>query len=120
MAIKFELGVLHYERDEYKEAIQLFQKSQANPNTRIKALHYLGRCFLQRGILDLAIRPIQTAIKEKEIFDEQRKDLTYDLGLIYDKMGKSEEAIEQFKQVYEVDIDYKDVSDRVDDYYANQ
>jgi tetratricopeptide (TPR) repeat protein len=120
LTIKFELGVLHYERAAYKEAIQLFQKSQANPNIRIKALHYLGRCFLQRGILDLAIRPIQTAIKEKEIFDEQRKDLTYDLGLIYDKMDKPEEAIEQFKQVYEVDIDYKDVSDRVDDYYANQ
>ena len=119
LAIKFELGVLHYEREEYKEAIQLFQKSQANPHIRIKALHYLGRCFLKRGILDLAIRPIQNAISEKEIFDEQRKDLIYDLGLIYDKMGKSEEAIEQFKQIYEVDIDYKDVSDKVDHYYAN-
>ncbi len=120
LAIKFELGVLHYERGEYKEAIQLFQKSQANPHIRIKALHYLGRCFLQRGILDLAIRPIQNAIKEKEIFDEQRKDLTYDLGLIYEKMSKPEEAIEQFKQIYEVDIDYKDVSDKVDAYYAKQ
>lgn len=119
LAIKFELGVLHYERAEYKEAIKLFQKAQANPHIRINALHYLGRCFLQRGILDLAIRPIQNAINEKEVFDEQRKDLTYDLGLIYEKMNKPEEAIEQFKQIYEVDIDYKDVSDKVDDYYAN-
>ena len=119
LGIKFELGVLHYERAEYKEAIQLFQKSQANPHIRINALHYLGRCFLQRGILDLAIRPIQNAINEKEIFDEQRKGLTYDLGLIYEKMNKPEEAIEQFKQIYEVDIDYKDVSDKVDAYYAN-
>lgn len=119
LAIKFELGVLHYERAEYKEAIQLFQKSQANPHIRINALHYLGRCFLQRGILDLAIRPIQNAINEKEIFDEQRKDLTYDLGLIYEKMNKPEEAIEQYKQIYEVDIDFKDVSDKVDAYYAN-
>ena len=119
LAIKFELGVLHYEREEYKEAIQLFQKAQANPHIRIKALHHLGRCFMQRGILDLSVRPIQTAIGEKEVFDEQRKDLTYDLGLIYEKMGKPEEAIEQFKLIYEVDIDYKDVSDRVDNYYAN-
>lgn len=119
LALKFELGVLHYQRAEYKEAIQLFQKSQANPHIRINALHYLGRCFLQRGILDLAIRPIQNAIKEKELFDEQRKDLTYDLGLIYEKMNKPEDAIEQFKQIYEVDIDYKDVSDKVDAYYAN-
>lgn len=119
LAIKFELGVLYYEREQYKEAIQLFQKAQANPHIRIKALHHLGRCFLQRGILDLAVRPIQTAIGEKEIFDEQHKDLIYDLGLIYEKMGKPEEAIEQFKLIYEVDIDYKDVSDRVDNYYAN-
>jgi tetratricopeptide (TPR) repeat protein len=119
LAIKFELGVLHYEREEYREAIQLFQKAQANPHIRIKALHHLGRCFLKRGILDLAIRPIQTAIGEKEIFDDQRKDLLYDLGLIYEKMGKPEESIEQFKLIYEVDIDYKDVSDRVDHYYAN-
>ncbi|MDB4718734.1 hypothetical protein OAG11_07680, partial [Verrucomicrobia bacterium] len=119
LAIKFELGVMHYERAEYKEAIKLFQKSQANPHIRIRALHYLGRCFLQRGIFDLAIRPIQNAINEKEAFDEQRKDLAYDLALIYEKMNKPEEAIEQFKQIYEVDIDYKDVSEKVDDYYAN-
>jgi tetratricopeptide (TPR) repeat protein len=56
---------------------------------------------------------------KKKLFDEQRKDLTYDLGLIYEKMNKPEEAIEQFKQIYEVDIDYKDVSDKVDAYYAN-
>ncbi len=119
LVIKFELGVMHYERAEYKEAIKLFQKSQANPHIRIRALHYLGRCFLQRGIFDLAIRPIQNAINEKEVFDEQRKDLAYDLALIYEKMNKPEEAIEQFKQIYEVDIDYKDVSEKVDDYYAN-
>ncbi len=119
LAIKFELGMLHYERNDYKQAIQLFQKAQANPHIRVRALHQLGRCFFQRGILDLALRPIQTAIKEKEVFDEQRKDLLYDLGLVYEKMQDTEQAIEQFKLIYEADIDYKDVSDRVDRYYES-
>ena len=38
------------------------------------------------------------------------------------KMGrkqKEEESIEQFKQIYERDIDYRDVADRVDAYYMN-
>jgi len=35
-------------------------------------------------------------------------------------MGKKEEAIEQFKQIYEVDIGYKDVAAKIDAYYAGQ
>jgi hypothetical protein len=33
-------------------------------------------------------------------------------------MGKKEEAIEQFKQIYEIDIGYKDVAAKVDSYYS--
>jgi hypothetical protein len=35
-------------------------------------------------------------------------------------MGKVEEAIEQIKQIYEVDIGYKDVAAKVDAYYAGK
>ena len=35
-------------------------------------------------------------------------------------MGKAEQAIEQFKQIYEVDIGYKDVARKVDQYYAGK
>ena len=37
--IKFELGQIHYRLEQYKEAIPLFQKAQANPNLKLKALH---------------------------------------------------------------------------------
>ena len=33
-------------------------------------------------------------------------------------MGKKEEAIEQFKLIYETDIGYKDVAAKVDAYYS--
>jgi hypothetical protein len=39
---------------------------------------------------------------------------------VLEKMGKVEEAIEQFKQIYEIDIGYKDVSAKVDAYYAGK
>ena len=35
-------------------------------------------------------------------------------------MNKREEAIEQFKQIYEMDIGYKDVAAKVDAYYSGQ
>ena len=42
------------------------------------------------------------------------------LGLMLEHMGKNEDAIEQFKQIYEVDIGYRDVAAKVDAYYSAQ
>jgi len=39
---------------------------------------------------------------------------------VLETMGKKEEAIEQFKLIYESDIGYRDVAKKVDDYYAGQ
>ena len=47
-------------------------------------------------------------------------ELTYTLGSVLEKMGKKEEAIEQFKKIYEVDVSFKDVAKKVDDYYAGK
>ena len=35
-------------------------------------------------------------------------------------MGKKEDAVEQFKHIYETDIGYKDVAAKVDAFYAGQ
>ena len=81
---------------------------------------YLGQCFARRGMNDLAARTFQNAIKEKAVFDEEKKDLIYQLGCTFEKMGKTEEAIEQFKIIYESDIGYKDVAAKVDAYYSSK
>ena len=69
---------------------------------------------------DSAVRMLQNAIKEKPVFDEEKKELIYQLGCVLEKMNKPEEAIEQFKQIYEVDIGFKDVGAKVDAYYAGK
>ena len=81
---------------------------------------YLGQCFARRGMNDLAARSLQNAIKEKLNFDEEKKELIYALGCVLEKAGKKEEAIEQFKLIYETDIGYKDVAAKVDAFYAGQ
>jgi tetratricopeptide (TPR) repeat protein len=118
LGIRFEMGVLYFKAGRVSEAIQEFQKSQSNPVRRIESLLYLGKCFTHRGINDLAIRTFQNAIKEKTLFDDEKKELVYALGCALEKAGKKEEAIEQFKQIYEVDIGYQDVSAKIDAYYA--
>lgn len=118
LQIRFELGELYFQSGKISEAIQEFQKAQSSPAKRLQAMAYLGQCFARRGMNDLAARTLQNAIKEKPVFDDEKKELTYQLGCVLEKMGKREEAIEQFKQIYEVDISYKDVAAKVDAYYA--
>lgn len=120
MALRFELGVLYFNAGKIGEAIQEFQKAQTNPHKRIPAMSYLAQCFGKRKMYDLAARTLQNALKEKLVFDEEKKDLIYQLGVMLESMGKKEEAIEQFKQIYETDIGYRDVAAKVDAYYAEQ
>lgn len=116
LQIRFDLGELYFKSGKISEAIQEFQKAQNYPAKRSQAMGYLGQCFARRGMNDLAARTLQNAIKEKPVFDEEKKELIYQLGSVLEKMNKREEAIEQFKQIYEVDIGYKDVAAKVDAY----
>jgi|SRR5579862_788536 len=120
LAMRFEMGVLYFEAGRLNEAIQEFQKSKTNPNKKIASMNYLAQCFAKRKMFDLAAKTFQEAIKDKPVFDEEKKDLVYNLGSVLEAMEKKEEAIEQFKLIYEVDIGYRDVAAKIDKYYSGQ
>jgi tetratricopeptide (TPR) repeat protein len=120
LAIRFEMGELYFQVGKISEAIQEFQKAQQNPHKRLASMSFLAQCFARRKMFDLAARTLQNAIKEKPVFDEEKKDLVYNLGCVLESMGKKEEAIEQFKMIYETDAGYKDVTAKVEAFYASQ
>ena len=100
------MGELYFKAGRIGEAIAEFQKAQSNPAKRLQSMSYLGQCFARRNMNDLAARTLQNAIKEKPNFDDEKKELVYSLGCVLEKMNKAEEAIEQFKTIYEMDIAY--------------
>jgi tetratricopeptide (TPR) repeat protein len=120
LVIRYEMGSLYFQAGKISEAIQELQKAQGNPHKRIASLSLLAQCFAKRKMFDLAARTLQNAIKEKPVLDEEKKDLIYQLGSVLESTGKKEEAIEQFKFIYETDIGYKDVAAKVDAFYAGQ
>ena len=87
---------------------------------RTQALYHLGRCFAKKRIHDLAVRTLENALKEKVVFDDEKKEIVYALAEVLESTGRGEEAIEHFKSIYEVDINYRDVADKIDAYYAEQ
>jgi predicted Zn-dependent protease len=113
LQIRFEMGQLYFQAGKIGEATREFQKARENPHRRIQAMSYLAQCFARRGINDLAASTLQDAIKEKLVFDDEKKELLYLLGSVLEKMGKGGEAISQYKQIYAVDAGYKDVEAKI-------
>jgi tetratricopeptide (TPR) repeat protein len=120
LAIRYEMGVLYFHAGKVTEAMGEFQKAKNNPNKKVASMNYLAQCFAKKKMYPLAVTQFQEAIKDKQIFDEEKKDLVYNLGIVFEAMEKKKESIEQFEQIYAIDIGYKDVAAKVDKYYSEQ
>jgi tetratricopeptide (TPR) repeat protein len=120
LAIRYEMGVLYFNAGKIQEAMGEFQKSKNNPNKKVASMNYLAQCFAKKKMYQTAVTQFQDAIKDKQVFDEEKKELVYNLGTVFEAMEKKKESIEQFEQIYAIDIGYKDVAAKVDKFYSEQ
>ena len=51
------------------------------------------------------------------LMDDTKKDIVYEMGLLHEAMGQKDKAVERFKEIYGVDIRYKDVAQRIEKAY---
>jgi hypothetical protein len=51
--------------------------------------------------------------------DELKKEIVYNLGIAHETIQQPDKALEQFKEIYEVDMAYRDVAARVEASYGN-
>ena len=118
LAAHFDLGTALFDTGQFQEAIAHLQRARMNPAVRLKAMGRLGQCYVARNMNDLAAKTLVDAVAELPIMDAVKKELLYNLGLVYEKMGDKEKAVDCFKQIYEVDYGYNDVAQRVESSYG--
>lgn len=120
LELRYHWGVKLFEYEQTNDAIQQFQLSQRNPKRRISSLYQLAMCFKAKGQYDMAMDQLEQASAELPGMDGEKKDVVYDIGLIAELMGDSEKAVAHFKQIYQVDIGYKDVAAKIEKAYDGQ
>jgi tetratricopeptide (TPR) repeat protein len=118
LQLRFELGEILVSLGNYKDAISELQRARQNPNVRLRAMNLLGRCYTERKMFDLAANILSAAASELSQMDNIKKEIVYNLGLVYEKMSQEEKSIECMKQIYEVDYGYRDVAERVESSYG--
>ena len=115
---RYELGCLLFENQEYDACLPHFQLAQRNAKVRLDAILFLGRAYLNKKFFDLAIEQFKALKSEIQVMDERKKDAVYQLGCCFEKMGHAEQAIEEFKLVYSADISFRDVADKINEFYS--
>jgi tetratricopeptide (TPR) repeat protein len=118
LPLRYEVGRLYFERNaegDMEKATNSFQKVVSDPRYREIACFMLGRCFSRNlATRDVAIRQYELALKAMRTQQSDRaKESMYSIGDLFEAMGKKEEALAWFKKVYEIDANYKDVTQRI-------
>jgi tetratricopeptide (TPR) repeat protein len=117
LQLRFELGTNLFNAGRFREAVPELQRARQNPHARLKAMNVLGCCYGELGMLDLAMKQLEEASREIVSMDEMKKEIVYNLGLVYERVGDPEKALACMKQIYEVDYGYRDVAHRVESSY---
>jgi len=118
LQFRFELGEHLMNAGHFREGLPELQRARQNPNARLKAMNALGRCYRELGMFDLAAKQLEEAAREIATMDATKKEIVYNLGLVYERMGNREKSLDCMKQIYEADYGYKDVAKRVESSYA--
>ncbi len=111
--LRFKLGELLLERGELDEAVGEFQQTVRDPKYRSESQLRLGKAFRKNGRYELAVRQLTQALDGQSGMTERVKEIRYTLGDVLELKGDGSGAREQFSMIYEVDIAYRDVGDRL-------
>ena len=115
----YNLGIAYREMGLLEEAISEFQKV-VQAHDRGKAFRYTMQCctllalaFVEKGQPEIACYWYDRALQTPGLDQESILALRYDLGVSQELAGQADTALKSFQQVYAVNIDYRDVSDRI-------
>ncbi|HWN74827.1 MAG TPA: tetratricopeptide repeat protein [Candidatus Udaeobacter sp.] len=115
----YNLGIAFREMGLLEEAIGEFQKV-AQANDRGKAFRYamqcctlLGLAFMEKGQPGIAAIWYERALLTPGMDTESKLALRYDLGVAQESAGEQDAALKSFSQVYAINIDYRDVAERI-------
>jgi tetratricopeptide (TPR) repeat protein len=109
----YDLGVAYKEMGLLDEAISQFQKALRGHDHRVRTYEALGQCFLEKKQLPVAATILTRALSEPGARDEQLVGVLYLLGYINESLGKPAEAKNFYERVFGVDIQFRDVGDRL-------
>jgi len=108
-----EMGLLENAIREFQDAINLVK---VDDGTRrfFQCANLLGHCFMEKEMPKAAVKWFLRDLEVTDLTDEEKHAIYYDLGNAFEASGEREKSVGYFEQLYTENIDYRDVSRRLE------
>lgn len=115
-SLRLQLAWRLMRADDFDGALAELQKSNSDPRLRRESLFLMAQCFQRKGFKDLARKEYEHALEGVTVLDERAKEILYNLGLLAESEGAREQARTHFIRIFEVDIGYRDVAAKMEQF----
>lgn len=114
LAERFKLGRTLLAAGRVDEATGEFQQTVRDPNRKTDSLLLLAKCFEMSNLTGLALKKLEEAVADFPLLTSAKaKDVHYAHADMLDRAGQAEKARGIFENLYEEDITYRDVAQRL-------
>lgn len=114
LTTRFELGTLYFNGKGFDKAITEFQRSVQDARLAFRSNVYLGHCFKQKKLYDMAIKEFTNASKRSGGSKTDKLNVQYEIALCYENDERKAEALDVYKSILEKDFGFRDVAARVE------
>jgi tetratricopeptide (TPR) repeat protein len=108
-----EMGLMEESIGEFQKALQAVGSEVASEEF-VKCCNMLGLCFVDKGLPQVAAKWFARGLTSPGRNEETYQALRYDLGCAHEMAGNEKAALETFLDVYGVNINYRDVSEKIE------
>ncbi len=109
----YDLGMAYLDLGFYDEALKEFGIARKSKELALKSIEMAGRCFLEKGDIELAIEELTSALELGGYSQNDYLGIKYTLAQAYEKIDQVDKAIELYQEVYNTDSSFRDAGEKV-------
>ena len=105
---RYNLGIAFKEMGLYDEAVAEFRAAAADPQRKADCITLQGVCYRDKGDAASAEEMFSIGIELPGLSLEERLSIRYEMALLYESIGRTDDAIHVYRQIETERQDFRD------------
>ncbi len=108
-----EMGMLEEAIREFQDAVNCVDAGDGTSRF-LNCCTLLGHCFMEKGMPNLALGWFEKAVENADLNENETLGVYYEIANAHESNKEPEKALEQFEMIYALDVDYRNICERLE------